>query len=166
MQNQIKVTLCKNCQGRGIIPGTSNLCENCKGVGALGYDGINDYYLKVNENGNLEITEIKQEEKPQSQPAKTETVAAQKNNFFKYLAIIFLVLLYVGFLGLNFALIKNTKLLIIITILFVGSIVLFVLYDAKLLNKLVSGILRLFIQEPNDFSKAVKNIEKRSMDLK
>ena len=92
MQNQVKVTICQNCQGRGIIPGTSNMCENCRGVGALGYDGINEYYLKMDEKGNLSITDVKTNERTESQQRKGKDVGNQSRNVFRYLIFIFLII--------------------------------------------------------------------------
>ncbi|MBN2016013.1 hypothetical protein JW766_04230 [Candidatus Dojkabacteria bacterium] len=156
MQNQARAEICKKCGGQGFTPGTNNVCENCRGIGAIGTDGVNEYYLALDEKGNPQIAGIKSSIQPTSQEAHETKLAPQRKLVLRGLIFVIMIICYAAFLGIYFSWINEKKVFWAATIIFLGFIALYALYDVKLVNKTVDLFINLIIKKPNDFATFVE----------
>lgn len=160
MQNQIRAEICKDCQGKGTNPKTGTTCENCRGIGATGTDDSHEYYLTQDEKGNLRVGEVKNAPKSESSTQETDT-KDQRRKILRGLIFVIAAIIYCGYLGVHFIWIKDTKVLTLVTIIVSGLLFLYILYDLKLLNKIINLFLRIFIKGPDDFLSALQKRKKK-----
>jgi hypothetical protein len=158
LQNQIKAEICKSCNGKGLTPGTSNICENCRGVGAIGTDGTYEYYLADNGKGSLRVVDIKPSSSQTSgqQATNGKQLAPKRKGVQRGLIFIVFIIVYGSFLAAYFAWINDPKVLWTVTMLVLGFLALYFLYDTKFLNKISKILVNIIVREPNDFKSAIK----------
>ncbi|MFC1780316.1 hypothetical protein ACFLY9_01335 [Patescibacteria group bacterium] len=158
MQNQIKAEICSRCNGKGLVPGTSNICDNCRGIGAVGTDGTYEYYLADDSKGNLKVVDIKSSssQTPTQQETDGKQLAPKRKGVQRGLIFIIFIIVYGSFLAAYFTLINEPKVLWTVTIFVFGFIVLYFLYDTKFLKKISRTLVNIIVREPDDFKSAIK----------
>lgn len=158
MQPQVKAEICIQCKGKGLLP-NGKPCDNCRGIGFIGTDGVYEYYLADDGRGNLRVVDIKSQI-GSSQPQKSNGIKldTQKKSVIRGLVLVLTIILYVGFIGLYLTWIKDIRVFWTVTIITIGLVIMFFLYDAKLINKLVNSIINIAFKEPEDFLNAVKKM--------
>lgn len=162
MEKELRAEICPKCRGRGVIAGTNSPCENCRGVGAIGTDGTYEYYLSQDEKGILRVQDIKETSNDQTSFDKPqEDTRSQSRKILRGLIFVIAAISYTGYLGIHFFWIKNTRILTVVSIITAGFLLLYLLYDFKLLEKIAKLILQVFIKEPNDFLAAVNQRSKK-----
>jgi hypothetical protein len=164
MENQIKVELCKICSGKGILP-TGSTCYNCSGSGVTGSDGVYQYYLERTSEGMVKVVGMKSSnndtssQKADIQPSPSQSSVNQRYSVMKGLVLVLLILLYAGFLGIHFALLRNMKVFWTVTIIALGFMSIFILYNTRLVNKLIFFLMHLLLQEPHDYLSGLRKLK-------
>lgn len=158
MPPQVRAEICTKCKGKGLLP-NGTPCNDCKGIGFIGTDGVYEYYLADDGRGNLRVVDIKSQINPsQSQSRNNTKLDTQKKSVVRGLFLVLTIILYVSFIGLYMTWIKDIRIFWTVTIITIGLVIMFFLYDAKLINKLVNSIINIAFKEPEDFLDAVKKI--------
>ena len=162
MQPQIRAEICPKCKGQGKLAGKA--CDYCRGVGGIGTDGVNEYYLEHDGKGNVRVIGIRQSARSQSYPsAQTDTPPTndqnskkQRGRILKGLLLIVLIIFYIGFLGVYITILKDMKVLVVVTIIAFGFLMLILLYNTPIVEAFVNIITKIIIKEPNDYLSAIR----------
>ncbi len=166
MAGQIRAEVCDKCKGLGGNPKTGKACEYCMGAGVIGKDGENEYYLRPNKSGQLQVAGIKSTsqkvrpgaEKSQEQASRQDVahVQSQRKLIIKGFLVIALIIAYVVLWALNLAFIKDQKVVVVGTIVGVGFLFLILIYDTSFSDIFGKVFGLIFVKEPDDFMKAAK----------
>jgi len=149
MQPRVKAVVCPKCNGTGILKNKTK-CSYCKGSGFIGTDGVIEYYLKKDGKSNLIVSDIKSNASSNTNKQSNVNTNSQRKSIIKNLGIILTIIIYALYLALHFLYIKNKELFSVMTIIFIGSIVLILLYNSRFSLFLKNLINRSIIHEPND----------------
>lgn len=164
MQGKLKAIICKRCRGTGQNPVTGSTCPDCRGIGAVATDGINEFYLERDNRGNLRISDMKSTTDTYHTVSKVESTPTQirkeKTSIKKGFLLIILTMLYVGFIGFEIMILKDIKVFIVVTIIFIGFLLIYLLSNANFTNKLLLQIAKLLLPDIQDFKEAISNRKK------
>ncbi len=129
MQGQIKAEICKKCNGKGAIG--PNICDNCRGIGAIGFDGLNEYYLNLDEKGNITVAGVKsqgslnqnfeyQNDLDAGQLISKRFLHKQTKGVMRGLTFIVIVISYALFILIYFLFINDPKVFFVVSIFTFG----------------------------------------------
>jgi len=153
LNNNISVNKCSVCGGGGIVNG--NTCSNCQGIGYLATDGVNEYYLGLDNSGKPIITGIKEKTIEQSQ--NTNVTRPVKKSDIRIFLIIIFEILSAGIIAiLYFVKVIELKLFVRSEIFIFGILILTILLNNSLYKFLRDKAISMFFKEPNDFLKELR----------
>lgn len=155
-----EIITCSDCNGKGATP-EGTRCLGCQGAGVIGSDGIHEYYLSLDKDGKPIVTGVKEKETAKEHIAHpSDENNPNKKNVFSLFLLILIIVLYLGFFTLHFTVTKNSSVFGMVTIIFVGSLILILLTNSKIFNNITEIIIGQFIQEPKDFLYYIKTKRK------
>lgn len=163
MNNKLQAEICNNCQGRGLLPGSKQPCSNCRGVGAIGSDGFYEYYLEPDQKGNLKVTDVKSSVNSQIRSDTTPDTGQgvkQKQSIRRSLFLIMFIIFYFAFLGIYIFFIKSTKVFWIVSIIFGGFLLIYIISDATVIDKIARLVSKSFFRTADDFYSYVEKRKK------
>lgn len=165
MEEQIRAEMCHICNGRG-IKSNGQICDNCRGIGMYGTDGTNEYFLQDDGRGGLVIADTKGAVSPQTPSSQTTQPSTKQqkkqSGVLKGLLFILLIILYSGFIGIYISWINQPKVFWLVTLIAIGLLFLFVLYDARIVNALVKILTKIVLSEPDDFLTYLQKVKSSS----
>lgn len=167
-QNQVQAEYCYKCGGKGRIAskgiggyvGNLDTCPSCKGSGFIGKDKNYEYYLNKESDGSLRVVEVKSELSNKPKNDQNGEFSNERSSIFRAIIFIFLVVSYGLFLLFYFFFIKEIYVFKVVTIIFIGLILLLIVLNTILFSKFRKFIKEKIFSEPKDYYWAIKQILK------
>lgn len=169
MQNKLKPIVCQSCSGKGLLP-SGEVCNDCRGIGATATDGTYEYYLGEDGKGGVRVVDVKQEVASQPQqnyqdnypkePTSPNQLKKDRTNVLRGLFFVLMIIVYFVVLALNFIVFKNDKLYWVVTVIFIGVVALFFIYNSKIIKKVMNVIVALLLNPPNDFETYFQKVKR------
>lgn len=153
-QNLVEAHLCQVCKGSGKLTSGSLFsknddCSNCRGSGYIGKDNNYEYYLEKDTQGNLRVMDVKASTYDSISTEKSSK--SERRSILRWILFILFIMSYTLYLILHFTYLKDIEILRVVTILFIGSIILLILFSTNLFTKLVEKIKEKIFDEPKDY---------------